>query len=103
MRLLPALIALSGACSFKAGSTSVSGQTDAPVEVSDSDNNLGDAEGPDVPVSPIKVRRIDVVDAQVSGSHTDFPMLISITDTWLKSVANGGDVQRNDGFDIHFS
>jgi hypothetical protein len=48
------------------------------------------------------VRRIDLVDAQITGSHTDFPLLVTLTEEWLKSTANGGNV-RADGFDISFS
>jgi len=49
-------------------------------------------------------RMPDVVEATVGdGAHADFPLLVSISGTWLRDVANGGDVSRADGFDIHFA
>lgn len=51
-----------------------------------------------------KVRSIDVTDALVTGGpHAEFPMLVSISATWLRSSSNGGDVARDDGFDIYFT
>ncbi len=43
--------------------------------------------------------------AQVSGTTdlTDFPVLISLTDTDLRTTANGGDVENSNGFDIVFT
>ncbi len=38
-----------------------------------------------------------------SGSHTDFPVLIDITSTNLRTVSNGGFVENNNGYDISFS
>lgn len=35
-----------------------------------------------------------------SSNSTDFPMLVSVTDNTLKSVANGGHVQSSSGYDI---
>jgi hypothetical protein len=47
---------------------------------------------------------LDIDDARViGGPHTDFPVLVSITAPWLRTVANGGSVVRAEGFDIHFS
>lgn len=47
-------------------------------------------------------RSLTVNHAQVPSTQTDFPVLVSITDATLKTVANGGHVQRSDGFDIGF-
>ncbi len=38
-----------------------------------------------------------------TGNHINFPVLISHTDSDLKSVSNGGKVQNINGFDIAFS
>ena len=51
-------------------------------------------------------RKSITIDAsRVSGSSdlTDFPMLVSFTDTDLATVANGGDVTNSSGFDIVFT
>ena len=50
-----------------------------------------------------RVRAIDIVDAQVITSHGNFPLLVSLSEPWLRSVANGGDVVNDDGIDIRFS
>lgn len=50
------------------------------------------------------VRRIDLVDAQITGAPlADFPLLVSITAPWLADAADGGNVARADGFDLYFS
>lgn len=50
-------------------------------------------------------KRIDIQAAQVAGSadHTDFPVLISLTDSDLRTTANGGSVEHANGFDIMFT
>ena len=49
-------------------------------------------------------REIDFVDAQVvTGPHTNFPVLISLTLADLKTTANGGNVQNANGYDIIFT
>ncbi|MCH7533404.1 MAG: DUF2341 domain-containing protein, partial [Gemmatimonadetes bacterium] len=49
-------------------------------------------------------REIDIVDAQVvTGPHTNFPVLISVTLADLKTVANGGNVRNANGYDIIFT
>lgn len=51
-----------------------------------------------------RVRLIDLDDAKVTGGpHVDFPLLVSISAPWLRARSSGGDVERSDGFDIHFS
>jgi uncharacterized protein (TIGR03790 family) len=48
-------------------------------------------------------RKLTVNHARVSGSLTNFPMLVSITDPELKTVGNGGKVGKSDGTDILFT
>jgi hypothetical protein len=54
--------------------------------------------------STAHVRMLDIDDTRVTGGpHTDFPLLVSITQPWLRTAAMGGEVARADGFDIYFS
>jgi hypothetical protein len=95
-----AVLAL-GACSFSPGALTSDAQPVADVRVDDtpSIDAAVDAAVPDG-----HVRRIDLVDAKIRGGpHTNFPVLISLTASWLLDKANGGDVTRPDGFDIYFS
>ncbi len=47
--------------------------------------------------------RIDVVTGAVTGGpHVDFPLLVSFTDPVLRSIANGGSVASDAGFDLVF-
>lgn len=39
---------------------------------------------------------------KVPSTQTDFPVLVALTDTTLKTVANGGQVQNANGYDIRF-
>jgi hypothetical protein len=49
-------------------------------------------------------RSIDITDAKVTGGpHPDFPLLVSISDPFLKTVANGGKIQNANGYDIIFT
>src|SRR5690348_4294955 len=50
-------------------------------------------------------KQITLAHSQVSGTSdlTNFPVLISVTDTNLKTVGNGGYVQSSSGFDIIFT
>lgn len=101
----PLALFVLGACSFSHGTLSDAGGG-VGDDAADADAQPIDAidAQPDAFLSPAKVRSIDVVDAQVAGGpHTDFPLLVSISGTWLRSVANGGDVARDDGFDIFFT
>ena len=41
--------------------------------------------------------------AQVQGTHSNFPVLISVTDNNLRTVANGGQVTNANGYDIVFT
>lgn len=55
------------------------------------------------PPMVIYKRRLEVVDAKVSGGpHTDFPLLVSLKENWLRTTAAGGDVASGNGFDIGF-
>jgi len=48
-------------------------------------------------------RQIAIVGSQVSGGpHTNFPLLISLSQPWLRDKAHGGDVALADGSDIYF-
>lgn len=97
-------LAVLGACSFSPGAYSAidgsAADPDAP-----NDQTMANDASPDVtPPAPGKVRSIDITDAKViGGPHTDFPLLVSLTDAWLKSTANAGDVARDDGADLYFS
>ena len=50
-------------------------------------------------------KQILIQSSQVSGStsHTDFPVLISFTDSDLRTTINGGNVENTNGFDIVFT
>lgn len=102
-----ASVVVLGACSFTPGSVVTSDGPEGPVDAADAPDDATDdpdAPGLDAAVAAGKVRLIDVVNAMVAGGpHTDFPLLVSLSGTWLKSTANGGDVARADGFDIYFS
>lgn len=45
---------------------------------------------------------VDATKVSGSGSLTDFPFLVSHTDTALKTVANSGKVENASGYDIRF-
>ena len=48
---------------------------------------------------------VDITIDQASGSEdlTDFPVLINITQNYLRSIANGGHVENPNGYDILFT
>lgn len=97
-----------GACSFAPGSYIASGDggsVDAAIDGVRSDATDGSVDGaPDAPVSLLRVRQIDIVDAMVAGGpHVDFPLLVSLDETWLQSTGNGGDVANTSGVDIFFA
>jgi len=49
-------------------------------------------------------KTITIPAAQVSGGpHTNFPVLVSVTDADLATTANGGYVENANGWDIVFS
>jgi len=45
---------------------------------------------------------VDATKVSGAGSLTDFPFLVSHTDTAIKTVANGGKVENSSGYDIRF-
>ena len=47
-------------------------------------------------------RSITVQSAQVPSTQTNFPMLVSATYTYLKTIANGGKVVNTNGYDVGF-
>lgn len=74
---------------------------DAPGEDASLDDAPADI-GIDAPATLPKTRAITVVAGKVTGGpHADFPMLVSTTQPWLRTDANGGDVAN--GNDIFFS
>ena len=48
-------------------------------------------------------KTITIQGSQISGTVTNFPVLISFTDNSLRTVANGGRVQSASGYDIIFA
>jgi hypothetical protein len=48
-------------------------------------------------------RPITVAHSQVSGTPSNFPVLIQGTFSWLATVANGGRLQNANGYDISFA
>jgi hypothetical protein len=50
-------------------------------------------------------KQITIQSSQVSGTanHSNFPVLISVTDANLRTTANGGHVTNNNGYDIIFT
>lgn len=47
-------------------------------------------------------RSLTIDHSQVPSTQSDFPVLVSFTDTTLKSFANAGHVTENNGYDIGF-
>lgn len=47
-------------------------------------------------------RPITVQSSEVTGTHTDYPVLVHFFDPTLATVANGGKVRNADGYDITF-
>jgi len=87
-----ALVVLAAGCSFQAHSASIDGTAggddDAPI--------IGDGSGGE------QVHRIDVVGTVTGGPHADFPVLVSIAESWLRDAASGGVVTSSAGYDIRF-
>jgi hypothetical protein len=48
-------------------------------------------------------KTITIQGSQVSGTVTNFPVLVSLTDNSLRTVANGGRVRNANGYDIIFT
>ncbi len=97
------VVAALGACSFAPGIGSDAGPLGGEDVLVDVPGAGSDALA-DGTVVTGKVRSIDVIDAQVSGGpHAAFPMVVSISAPWLRSTTNGGDVARDDAFDVSFT
>lgn len=47
-------------------------------------------------------KQVTINAAQVGGSLSNFPVLISLTDNDLRSISNGGHVENTNGYDIVF-
>jgi len=98
-----ALIVLGG-CSFSAGEFQRDAGSASGEDATDSSVVSEDGAIDAAPPTPFATRAIDIVDAQVQGGpHVNFPLLVSISDPALRSIANGGDVASNVGLDIYFS
>jgi hypothetical protein len=105
--LAAAAVSLAAAgCGFSAPSVGPSGDASTGGDAGGDaiTDAAPDGMPPDGPApSPIRTRRIDITDAQVTGgTHTDFPLLVSITAPWLRPTTAGGDVASTSGFDIGF-
>ena len=48
-------------------------------------------------------RKITVTGSVAGGTLSNFPMLVTFTDSTLKTVGNGGNVQNSNGYDIVFT
>ena len=68
-------------------------------------STVGRAEWADYVTRWAYYRPIEIQAAQVSGGVDldDFPVLISLSNDWLRTTANGGHVMQSDGSDIVFS
>lgn len=99
MRLALALVVW-GACSYQAPAAST-GDGGLPDPDGNPDPDLaGDGDGP--PTTSGFRRRIEVT-GPVTGSHANFPLLVSLVDAQLATVASGGHVANADGSDLRFS
>jgi hypothetical protein len=97
-RAVACALALAG-CSYEpgVGVTRVDAPVEGPFDMATIDVLDGMQGGK-------RVRMLDLDDTRVTGgTHASFPLLVSITAPWLRSMANGGSVARGDGFDIHFT
>jgi len=47
-------------------------------------------------------KKITIDPGKVSSDETDFPVLVSVTDTDLADIVNGGNVENSSGYDIVF-
>lgn len=114
MRSYVVALLVVSACSFAPGRFAPQSGDDASIAPDDSASDpdmlveidaTTDAMPDSPPPAPTQfVRRIDLDDTKITGApHTDFPVLVSITATYLRAKSSSGDVERDDGFDIYFS
>ena len=93
------MVLLLGACSFDSGvpASRSDGAVITPPDTGDSGDGTGSdsGSGSDTMPSPLREKTITIT-GQVTGTHTDFPLWLSLADADLATRA------RNDGTDIHF-
>lgn len=51
----------------------------------------------------LTIDHFKVASSSATSTYVDFPVLVSVTTTTLKTTGNGGNVQNDNGFDIVFS
>lgn len=69
-------------------------------------SEVGGSFTPIIPTCGYSYRKVLTIDnSLVSGStaHTNFPLLVSLTDTDLRTTTNGGHVENVNGYDIIFT
>jgi hypothetical protein len=77
--------------------------TDGPDTIDAAADASGDS-GIDAAQQVEHARLITVPTGRVTnGPHTDFPLLLSTQQPWLRTAAQGGDVANANGYDIYFS
>lgn len=91
-----ALLVLVAGCSFQAHSPGASVDGNGGGDTSNGDGSIVDDAGGE------QVHRIDVTGTVSGGPHADFPVLVAITETWLRDTASGGAVTSSTGADIRF-
>lgn len=97
-----ALLVVLAACSFEHGVAPTGGPSDAPTtdapdgSSSGGGSDGGNGSGSDGGMTSALRQKIITIAAAVSGTHTDFPLWLSLTDSDLAARA------RSDGTDIHF-
>ena len=87
---------------------------EAPLGAPGTDGGRDDGPGSDAgmdgpsidgaPSSPAALKRqLEVVAGRVAGGpHANFPLLVKLTGSWLRTTAAGGNVANTNGFDIGF-
>ncbi len=104
MRWLGVPCAFALGCGFSSPRVGPDAGGDPPDDAAGMDaptDGMTTDDGP--PANPVRTRRIDITDAQVTGGpHTAFPLLVAITAPWLRTTAAGGNVANASGFDLGF-
>jgi hypothetical protein len=102
-------LAVLGGCSFTpgriaGGDLQDAGAIDGALDMDTMQVTLDAPGDSSTDTGPGFVRSIDITDAKVTGGpHTSFPLLVSISASWLKSEANSGTITYDDGADIYFT
>lgn len=74
----------------------IDGIADAPGDVTGGENGQ--------PAGPPFLRMVDVTDARVTGApHANFPVVIAVTELWLRTTTNGGRIANANASDLWFS